>query len=193
ARNPKGWAEVERAERAVRDWQLKHAQARDARLGREAAISRQNEARQKVELQRFKDVEDDKYTRWRDKALPQYSTAEGKARLHEAAFKVLRGTGLTDAQIKQQWDSGHLRPAGFQQVIALAAAHLDTQERAREGLTSKRVPAPQSLRPGTYRPAGSGAEEQVRDLERQLDGASGNNALKLATRLTRARRAAGTL
>jgi hypothetical protein len=69
--------------------------------------------------------------------------------------------------------------------------HLDAQERAKN-VASKRVHAHQPQAPGVYRPAGSAALDDVRALERQLgDARSDREALRLATRLTQARRAAG--
>jgi hypothetical protein len=58
-------------------------------------------------------------------------------------------------------------------------------------LNSKRAPVPQVQRPGVHRPAGAFAMDQIADLERQLDNATGNQSLKLATKLHQLRREAG--
>jgi hypothetical protein len=68
---------------------------------------------------------------------------------------------------------------------------VDAQERVKT-IANKRVPAHQPQAPGVYRPAGSAALEDVRSLEQQLGNARGEReALRIATKLTQARRAAG--
>jgi len=75
-------------------------------------------------------------------------------------------------------------------IAKLADAELRA-ERMKELNSHKRVPQVQT--PGTYQPRGAGDIDQVRALERQLDGATGQQALKIAKSLTQARRAAGLL
>lgn len=192
-RNPARYQELQNIDQRIRGLEAQAAQHRQARLIREGQIAQAQQAQTNAARSQFIASEDAKYQTWIAEAMPQYNSPAGRARLQEAATKVLRSTGLTDAQIRQQWDSGYLRPFGFQQVIAQAAAHLDAQERVKN-IANKRAPVPPVQVPGVYRPAGAGDEDGIRSLEAQMKGASTQREyLALARRLTQAKRAAGQL
>jgi hypothetical protein len=77
-----------------------------------------------------------------------------------------------------------------QRVLADAARRRITQARAKE---ATRAPVPPVMRPGVARPAGSARMEGAADRVTEkgaLKSATGNKALKLATQLMRAQRAA---
>src|SRR5262249_31092686 len=120
--------------------------------------------------------------------------AADKAKMHKRANEYLiKTTGLTKEQITREWQNGRWRSAPEQMIIADAIAHEAARESMRE-LPSKRAPVWPVQRPGNFQPArGAGDLDQVRALERQLEGATGQQALKLAKALTQARRAAGLL
>jgi hypothetical protein len=194
-KNPARFQELQKIDQHVRGLEAQAAQHRQARQVREGQIAQVQAKQADAARRQFIDGEDAKYQAWVSKAMPQYATGPGKARLNEAAHKVLRATGLTDAQIKQQWDAGYLRPLGFQQVIAQAAAHLDTQEQMRKATNRSREISNQRYRPPVTsyaaQPRGMADEELVRSLERQLESATGQKALRIATQLTQARRQLG--
>jgi len=88
------------------------------------------------------------------------------------------------------WNGGalvDLRDARAQTILAKAAAY-DSAVAQLKAIGSKHAPVPAVLRPGVHRPAGSGDADEVRRLERQLETATGNQSLKIATRLTQAKR-----
>jgi hypothetical protein len=75
--------------------------------------------------------------------------------------------------------------------MAKAAAYDLAVARARE---AQKAGVPPVQRPGVARPRGAGAAENVRALQAQLANAKGGNqSLKIAAQLTRAKRAAGML
>ena len=123
------------------------AQHRQARLVREHQIGQYQQAQTNAARQQFIAAEDDKFGEWLSREMPEYASGAARTRLQNAAHKVLRSTGLSDAQIKQQWDAGYLRPLGFQTTIAMAAAHLDQQERMRSAKNRSREVANQRYRP----------------------------------------------
>jgi hypothetical protein len=107
-------------------------------------------------------------------------------------MEELRASGLSDEQINHEYKWGNLRSEAAQKLVTKAAiARL--AKNARIELAEKRAPVPPVQRPGTVRPRGAGDIENVRALERQLAGAKGMGAMKIAQQLTRAKRAAGML
>src|SRR5205823_1810637 len=105
---------------------------------------------------------------------------------------TLRSTGATDAEITNLWQSGAIRHHGTQRLFVEAALYRQAQARARE-VQNKRVPLPPVQSPGVARPRGAGGAEMVRSLQSQLANAKGNQSVKIAAELTRAKRAAGLL
>jgi hypothetical protein len=196
--NPQRYAQLEKADAQIRLRQQKIAELRQGRDLRERQIGEIRSQQQKAALVEYKAAEDRKYSEWANKALPQYRTEKGITQHREYVKKVLRETGLSDAQIQQQWDSGYLRPLGFQQVLAKAAAweHQRAQMANRDvALAHKRAPAVQPLQPGVFQPSRGGADEaDIARAERHLAGAVGERAsLRAATQLLQARRSAGRL
>jgi len=122
------------------------------------------------------------------------SFAANPDKMRSAAKEYLkRTTGLTDAQIAQQWRAGRWRSAPEQMILADAVAHQMGRD-SLKSLPSKRVHAPPPVAPGVYRPAGADAEADVAALQRALDNAPTQRAqLAIARKLTQAKRAAGQL
>jgi hypothetical protein len=124
---------------------------------------------------------------------PQFASDTGRAKLQRLAREYLqKDLGLTPQQIDAEWSRGALRSAGAQMMLADAVAHKAGKASMLE-LNSKRAQIPQVQRPGVHRPAGANALDQIADLQRQLDNATGNQSLRIATKLTQARRDAGLL
>jgi len=105
---------------------------------------------------------------------------------------LIKTTGLTQEQIAQQWNNGRWRSAPEQMIIADAIAHEAARESMRN-LNAKRAFSPVQA-PGAYQPTRGAADlDQVRAIERALDGATGKRALELGRQLIQAKRAAGLL
>jgi hypothetical protein len=105
--------------------------------------------------------------------------------------QAMLNAGVPDARINELWRSGALRGLETQQILAKAGLYEMQQARLQERrneLNSKKAPLPEVQRPGVARPRGRDS-----DVERQLEEASGDRAVKLAARLTRAKRSAGQL
>ena len=122
---------------------------------------------------------------------PQFASDTGRAKLQRLAREYLqKDLGLTPQQIDAEWSRGALRSAGAQMMLADAVAHKAGKASMLE-LNSKRAQIPQVQRPGVHRPAGAGAMDRIEDLQRQLANATGNQSVKIATKLFQARREAG--
>jgi hypothetical protein len=116
---------------------------------------------------------------------------EALARATNRALK--ESTGLTDEQIGAEWSKGRWRSVPEQKMLA----RLGREQLLREGaknLAAKRAPVPPVQVPGVARPAGADAASSIAVLQEQLSAAPNQNAaLKIAMRLTQAKRAAGLL
>ena len=123
--------------------------------------------------------------------LAEFSSPDGWKKLQAATRRALQeSTGLSDQELTQHWNAGRWRSVPEQKMLA----RLGRDQLAREGmkrLNEHKRPIP-PVTPGAYQTPG-GDMDQVRAIERQLDGATGLQALKLAKQLTQARRAAGLL
>jgi hypothetical protein len=134
--------------------------------------------------------QDDIFNRALAQRHPQLAADSSK--MQKAAKKYLRETtGLTDAQIAQQWRSGRWRSAPEQMILADAVAH----QMVRESMKNvRRAHAPPVVAPGVYRPRGADDEANVAALQRELENApTQRQQLAIARRLTQAKRAAGQL
>jgi hypothetical protein len=131
----------------------------------------------------------------RGKFMDQLQTDYPELKEGTAAYKELNAATAqvlkSDPALQQDYDNyGASRSAmGLRLITDRARLNL-IQQKARS-VASKRVHGPQPQVPGIYRPSNSGALEDVATLQRQLENATGQSALKLATKLTKARRAAG--
>jgi hypothetical protein len=112
------------------------------------------------------------------------------AEVKAQARKTLENAGLSQEEIHHLWHGNHSIDAHssvLQLVLAKAAMWDRASERARQ---ARQAPVPPVMRPGTYRAPSDGADS-VRELEARLRRASGREALRLGTALTRAKRASG--
>jgi hypothetical protein len=134
--------------------------------------------------------QDDIFNRALAQRHPQL--AADSSRMQKAAKQYIRQTtGLTDAQITQQWRAGRWRSAPEQMILADAVAH----QMARESMKNvRRAHAPPPVAPGVYRPRGADSAADISRLEREIaDAPTLKQQQALALRLTKARRAAGLL
>jgi hypothetical protein len=158
-----------------------------------AVATHQTQAQQQAYRQ-YSEQEDIKANEMISREIPHWKTEEGRAAISKASRAMLKNLGLTDQHIEQVWDNGapiNLRSAPAQAIMAKAAAYDLAVARARE---AQKAGVPPVQRPGVARPRGAGAAENVRALQAQLANAKGGNqSLKIAAQLTRAKRAAGML
>jgi hypothetical protein len=191
--NPARAAEIEREATNNRNAVAHLAKMQQDRQLREYAISQHQAQQVAVQRDAWNTQQDDAFTREIAKRHPQFATGEGRTKLQRLAREYLeKDMGLTKQQIDAEWQRGVLRGYGAQVMLADAVAHKMAQESLLD-LNSKRAPVPPVQRPGTFRPAGAGALDRIADLERQLDNATGQQSVKIATKLTQARREAGLL
>jgi hypothetical protein len=178
-----------KVEQQVNGWSQRYAQAAQQRTAHEQQLHQQANAHVRAVYQNYSKQQDELFS----KAAPEMRDTRQAYELREAVRKSLRDVGFNDAELQEAWD-GHsgvpLRDARVQQVLRKAALY-DRMHANAKNIANNRAGIPPVQQPGTYRPAGAGAEENVRALERQLEIATGNKALRLAAQLTRARRAAG--
>ena len=188
----------------VRTSPERHQQFLEARQQRDAAAQRLNELRlvrtaaqqniaavRQQQLDTWARAEDSRFWSVLEKKYP--SLARDPAKLHKATGDYLkRITGLNEQQIAAAWKGGRWRSAG-EQVILLDAVISDMARNGRKELAAHRAPLPPVQRPGTYRPAGSDAESDIGALQRRMENATPREQIRLAARLTAAKRAAGQL
>jgi hypothetical protein len=162
-------------------------QIQQGRQVRENAIAQYRVAERQV----WNEQQDAAFQRALANRHPQFASKEGQTKLQRLAREYLeKDMGLTKQQIDAEWKGGALRSASAQLMLADAVAHKAGKESMRD-LNSRRAPVPPVQRPGVYQPRGAADMDRIRDLERQLDNASGNQSLRIATKLHQARRDAG--
>jgi len=198
-RDSQARAELQRTDPNAAEW-LRIADQRFAQLQQHRQQLRQVDAGQKIQiashlqsqaasnLKQHIERQDSEFQRLLEQELPEFSKGQARQELMKAALKQVENQPDILASYHQ---GGPARDAAVQMTIARSAAWQVAQARARNLNAHKRVPPVQQ--PGTYQPRSAGDIDQVRALERQLDGATGQQALKIARQLTQARRAAGLL
>jgi hypothetical protein len=131
---------------------------------------------------------DDVFQRELERRHPQLWANQGKMR--EAAKRYLKeDMGMSQEQIDAQWKAGSLRTAQGQLMLADAiAAKMARESVSAKALAQHRRPVPPVQVPGVSRPRGAASEDEMRDLYRQLDGAKGDRAIKIATRIGQLKR-----
>jgi hypothetical protein len=175
---------------------LQERQRSDAARQQLAALStnRQNAQARVAQGQREQifNQHDAEFNKWLGATHPNYSKGARRNELTQAVKSYLReDLEMDDRAIEFHYKtSGQLRSLAAQKALAQGAMFKLMQASAKN-LANKRVPPPPVQRPGTYRPTGADAEDSVRALERQLESATGERALRIATKLTQAKRAAG--
>jgi hypothetical protein len=189
--NPARAAEIEREATNNRNAVAQLAKMQQERQLREYALGQHQAQQAAVQREAWNTQQDEAYQREVAKRHPQFTSDEGRTKLQRFAREYLeKDLGLTKAQIDAEWKGGALRSAAAQLMLADAAV-LKAGKESMLDLNSRRAPVPPVQRPGTYRPAGAGALDRIADLERQLDNATGNQSVKIATKLFQARREAG--
>jgi hypothetical protein len=173
--------------RGINSWMAHGAAATQARERQEQQVAVHNQALVQHVYKQFADSQDALFAR----QAPEMSNPAKARELCDATLAMLRGVGLADAEVQRAWKGQTgvpLRDARVQMILRKAA--LWDQAQARVKNVTKAAPPP-VMRPGTYRPSGAGDLETVQRLQRELQGATGDRAVRLGTKLQQARRAAG--
>jgi hypothetical protein len=170
------------------DQALRDRQARIATMTRER-LARDQQAQQSAAQERAaaRAEQDRAFEVLAAQHIPNWDRSHAEVRAQ--AKKTLVNAGLSEAEIQHLWTGDHTIDAHssvLQLVLAKAAQWDLATERARQ---ARQAPVPPVQRPGVYRAPESGGD--VRDLQRQLKGAKGREALRIATEITRARRGSG--
>ena len=189
--NPARAAEIEREATNNRAAVAQLAKMQQDRQLREHVIGQYQAQQATAQRAAWNTQQDEAFQNALASRHPQFASDEGRTKLQRLAREYLeKDLGLSKQQIDVEWSRGALRSAGAQMMLADAVAHRAAQESMRD-LNSKRAPVPEVQRPGVHRPAGAGAMDRIADLERQLANSTGNQSVKIATKLFQARREAG--
>jgi hypothetical protein len=121
---------------------------------------------------------------------PELADPKKVAELQGKAVNVLKGLGFDEAELAASWQ-GHthlsLRDHRVQLLIRDATLWRDAQQRAKAAVAR---PVPPVQRPGVSHPRGAAQDAVIQNLNKQLENASGMNALRTAAKLVAAKRAA---
>jgi hypothetical protein len=196
ARDPARWQQLQQAGREYQQRQAALAQEfqrhYEARVTREAQIAHYQTKQTEAAVANYNKQNDDRFQAWFKAEYPKENLADVSKYTRQALLRA----GVDDRRISELWQSGALRGVETQIVLAKAGMHDLQQARQQQkskDLASKRVPPVAPHSPGVARVRGSDDEAQISRLERELENASGNQAIKLSVRLTKAKRAAGRL
>jgi hypothetical protein len=120
---------------------------------------------------------------------PELADARKAADLQSAAVTVLKGLGFDEAELAASW-RGHqhlsLRDHRVQLLVRDATLWREAQQRAKAAIAK---PVPPVQRPGVSHPKGAAQDAVIQNLNKQLENASGVNALRTAAKLVAVRRA----
>jgi hypothetical protein len=171
------------------DQALRERQARIGFLTQQREQSERQQAQVEAQQRAAARAEQDAhFERLASQHIPNWERNHAEVRAQARA--TLENAGLSPEEIHHLWHGNHTIDAHssvLQLVLAKAAMYDRMQTRAHE---IRQAPVPPVMRPGTYRARDDGAQS-VRDLQMQLKGAKGRDALRIATEITRARRANG--
>jgi hypothetical protein len=121
---------------------------------------------------------------------PELADAKKMVELQKSAVDTLKAIGFDETELGPAWVGQKdlsLRDHRVQLLIRDASLWRDAQAKAKAA-TTKSVPPVQ--RPGTSQPRGAAQDQQIQNLNKQLESASGVNALRAAAKLVAAKRAA---
>ena len=122
--------------------------------------------------------------------VPEFGDPRKAAELQGTAVKLLKDLGFDDAELAASWQGLRglsLRDHRMQLLVRDATLWRQAQQKARAAATR---PVPPVQRPGVSQPKGAAHDAVIQNLNRQLENASGVNALRAAAKLVAAKRAA---
>jgi hypothetical protein len=183
AQNPARAQALARAEQVVRQRQVALAhltRTRQAHEAQQAQASAQQRAAARAE-------QDKAFESLATKHIPNWERVHSEVR--QQARQTLQNAGLSQEQIHHLWTGDHSIDAHssvLQLVLAKAALWDSAQAKAHQ---IRQTPMPQVIRPGVGRSHADAGSERVASLQARLKTAKGNEAIRLGTELTRAKRA----
>jgi hypothetical protein len=181
--DPARHARLVQADQALRVRQQRiaaMAQQRGQRETQEAQITAQQRASARA-------AQDRAFESLATKHIEGWETRQGEVRAQ--ARKTLENAGLSPAEIHHLWNgdaSVDAHSSVLQLVLAKAALWDSAQQKAH---LIRQTPMPAVIRPGVGRSHGRDGAERVASLQARLKTAKGNEAIRLGTELTRAKRA----
>jgi len=184
--NPARAAEIQRAGAQSKVAVAQFAKMQEDRQLREHVVAQYQTQQATAQRAAWAAAEDVKFNQWMSEAHPEIK-AKGRAELEAAAREM-----LTDDIRASYNEYGEARSFSAQKLIAEAAMWRVAQAKAKDFVKHKAVPSTQA--PGVYAPRGAADMDRVADLQRELENAPNQRqALRIAQRLTQAKRAAGLL
>jgi hypothetical protein len=169
---------------ALRDRQQKISALTQQRI----AHDQQQQQQASAERAAARAAEDAAFERLAAQHIPGWERNHAEVRAQ--ARQTLQNAGLSPDELHYLWNGDHsidVHSSILQLVLAKAAQWDLATQKAHQ---ARQAPVPPVMRPGTYRAPSDGADS-VRELEARLRRASGREALRLGTALTRAKRASG--
>jgi hypothetical protein len=183
ARDPARHQRLMQYDAALRDRQARIAALTQQRIARDQQQS-QADAQARAAARAEQDAA---FERLAAQHIPNWERNHAEVRAQ--ARRTLENAGLSAEEIHHLWNGDHsidVHSSVLQLMLAKAAMWDSATAKAHQ---VRQVNLPQVQKPGVYRAPDSGGD--VRDLQRQLRGAKGREALRIATEITRARRASG--
>jgi hypothetical protein len=166
------------------DQALRERQARVSFLAQQRVQNEQQQAAQeKAHLDKWAQAQNAII----DAELPELRDPKTAARFKQDVAETMRVMGITQDHLNHHLFGPSLRSVEGQRLLADATRWRVAQQKAQQ---VRQAPVPPVQRPGTYRAVNDGAQS-VRELQQRLNRASGREALRLATELTKARRVNG--
>ena len=120
--------------------------------------------------------------------VPEFADARKAVELQSAAVTVLKDLGFDDAELAASWQGRQdfsLRDHRVQLLVRDATLWREAQQKAKAAVAK---PVPPVQRPGVSHPKGAAQDAVIQNLNKQLESASGVNALRTAAKLVAARR-----
>jgi hypothetical protein len=116
--------------------------------------------------------------------LPELAKPESRTALTKLAQGYLAHKGFTVEEASALHNATILRDARIQEIVLDGARRWDAQNKLK---AARKDPVPPPQRPGVSQPRGDALQAQIDSLSQQLDGATGQKAIKIAADLRVAR------
>jgi len=185
----KSMADVERLARE--DWprylQWDLAQKKIAAVTQEMLQAQQRQAQEKLQqFAAFANKQDELFI----ERAPEMADKAKAETLQKAAVAVLKDVGFSEAELGASWNGEKdisLRDHRIQLLIRDATLWREAQAKAK---TASIKPVPPVQRPGAATVKNAGVHAEIQNLQKQLETATGQRAMRLAAQLVAARRSA---
>jgi hypothetical protein len=174
---------------AQADQLLRQSQQRIAAMAQQRGLREQQEAQITAQQRAQAAAQHDAQFEARAaKLVPNWE--QQRTAVQAAAKKALVDAGISEAEQHRLWHQGtpiDIRSSAAQELILKAALWDSAQQKAH---LIRQSNLPKVIMPGTGNAnRGNGAESRVADLRARMKTAKGNESLRLATELTKAKRA----